>query len=144
MTYKNKKLTSRLVIRAGLFVALALLVNCGSDLDLGDPATVLLIRSEALPSKSLTYNQDCVAFTASGRAYTGWVAAGDSTLFYREGGRLIRILTHSDGARQKQESLFWNGKRAVVSLEWPLGQEESGSSQEAGEAECVNGIIRER
>ena len=150
MTYK--KLTGRLVILVGLFVGSALLVNCGEDggdLDLSDPTTVLQIQAEALPIESLTPNQDCVAFTASGRPYTGWAVENDSVtsyLYYFEGGQMIRDLRHSDGVRQKQRSYSWNGKRAVVTWEWPDGQEAPVPPGLAGSTrrECVDGRIQAR
>ena len=131
------------MIRTGLFLGLALLVNCGEPLDLGDPATVLRIRAEAVPTESVTLNQDCVGFTASGQPYTGWVAER-RRLYYLEDGRIIRTILHSDGVRQHQLSYSWNGNRAVRSVEWPDGQE-SLVLEELGmpkESECVDGEIR--
>ena len=148
MAYRN--LAERLMIVMDLFLGLVLVVSCvelldfgDSNLDLGDPITVMSIRDEAVTTRRLTESDpDCIVRTASGRPYTGWVREGrDDDLTYLEDGRPIRRLEHSKGVRDNQWRWSWNGKRAELFWEWNDGQEASGLFQNV---ECVDGDFRFR
>lgn len=128
----------RLIVTS-FFAGLLLLTSCGADPDLGDPATVNRIQSEAIDFDSLTPTADCVWQTSSGQPYTGWVGNGPTNLAYLEDGRFIRTLRHSNGVRTDEYSTVWIGNRIVQFWNWKDGQEASGPR---GEGECVDGELR--
>ena len=116
MAYTN--LVKRAVIVTAFFVGLAQVVGCielldlvddlaRPNLDLGDPATVMRIHEEAVPSESLEKaDRDCIVRTSSGQPYTGWARVGDNALTYFEDGRFARELMHSNGVRLAQNRFF--------------------------------------
>ena len=126
------------LIVTSFFAGLLLLTSCGSDPDLGDPATVNRIQAEAIDFDSLTPRADCVMQTSSEEPYTGWASGRPGELAYFEDGRYIRRLKHSNGVRTDQLSSVWIGNRVMEFWNWKDGQESSGLH---GKGECVDGRV---